>query len=177
MTDTAPLHTEMDCDVAEAMLPLVADGVLLPEDDPALFAHLAACPDCAASLAAHDLVQVALEGGLPSAPQPRVNYVAFPWYWLASAAALLALTIGGWAWHQHHSGSTEAPSTNPLAAGQRTHLLRIEHGTADDPEAVRYIFLQETDTGYRTIAVEADGLDGGAGSVEHGEIVPVGFSR
>ena len=38
---------ELTCEDAEAMLPLVADGVLLEEDDPQLFAHLAECPAAA----------------------------------------------------------------------------------------------------------------------------------
>ncbi|MBN8526572.1 MAG: zf-HC2 domain-containing protein [Planctomycetes bacterium] len=46
----------MSCAEAEPLLPLVADGALDPDSDPALFAHLAACPACQRVVALLDLV-------------------------------------------------------------------------------------------------------------------------
>jgi hypothetical protein len=55
------------CEDVEAMLPLVADGVLQEQDDPQVFSHLAGCSRCQRSLASHDLIALALAAPLPAA--------------------------------------------------------------------------------------------------------------
>ena len=107
----SPSSVVLTCDDVEALLPLVADGVLRDGSDPALFAHLARCVACQEALAAHDLIHVALQQS--SAPQSaQVNlrksisfqqlyYRRIPWP--IAMAASLAATIGLWTWlHTTH---------------------------------------------------------------------------
>lgn len=85
------------------LLPLVADGALDAEADPALFAHLARCNECQDALARLDLVQLALETS-----RPALSPTAVPWRraaarqvflpWPAALAASLAAAAGLWAW-------------------------------------------------------------------------------
>ncbi len=83
----------MTCDEAEPLLPLVADGALDADADPALFAHLSRCPSCQDALARHDLVDLALRRGLAEHPARRPLHLR-PWVPMAVAAALV-LAIGG----------------------------------------------------------------------------------
>jgi hypothetical protein len=78
----------LTCVDAEPLLPLVADGVLGPAEDPALFDHLATCPECQEALARHDLITLALAHGRPEPvrrPRLRPWHLAIP---LAAAAAV-----------------------------------------------------------------------------------------
>jgi hypothetical protein len=75
---------DIACEDAEAFLPLVADGALQPEDDPALFAHLASCACCQESLARHDLVSLALA---PATRAPRLARLQLPLPWAVATAA------------------------------------------------------------------------------------------
>lgn len=90
--------TRLSCEEVEELLPLVVDGVIGDEDEPELFRHLAACPQCQASLAAHDLVTLAL------APQQKPPYAAttgrYPlrFSWLASAAGIIVCAAAGILW-------------------------------------------------------------------------------
>jgi len=105
---SSPASVVLTCDDVEALLPLVADGVIDDASDPALFAHLAHCVDCQEALTAHDLIHVAIEQ--TSAPIPATgnrrkslsfqqgHYRRIPWP--VAMAASLAAAIGLWTWLQ-----------------------------------------------------------------------------
>ena len=84
---STPAPAEMTCEEAEALLPLVADGVLQSEDDPALFQHLARCPRCQQSLATYDLIDLAISQDTPS--QERRHWQLDRW-------AAGCIGCGGW---------------------------------------------------------------------------------
>ena len=68
----------MDCQEVEDLLPLVVDGVIDEETDPDLFAHLATCPSCQASLAAYDLIDLALSNGRAvTNPKPSAEVIHY----------------------------------------------------------------------------------------------------
>lgn len=98
----------MSCAEAEPLLPLVADGALDPDSDPALFAHLAACPACQRLVAQHDLIDLAIRQAGP-VERPRASIIRF---WPYAAAACLAIAAG--IWLQGGSMPPAAP-TAPLA--------------------------------------------------------------
>lgn len=81
---------ELSCEEAEPLLPLVADGALGPDDDPALFAHLARCASCQRAVAQHDLIALAIARGA-AASAARRSWWRRPWL---AAAAGLALASG-----------------------------------------------------------------------------------
>jgi len=86
-------HLEtMTCAEAEPLLPLVADGAIDPDNDPALFSHLAGCPDCQRMVASHDLIALAI--ARPQATAPRRATVKR--FWPLAAAACLVLAAGFW---------------------------------------------------------------------------------
>ena len=85
---------ELTCDEVESLLPLVADGALDEQADPALFVHLSACEHCQESLAAHDLVTIALEQ--PRAPAPKVLRPTWRRSLPLAVAAMLAVGVAGW---------------------------------------------------------------------------------
>lgn len=98
----------MTCAEAEPLLPLVADGAVDPDSDPALFAHLAGCSDCQRAVASHDLIALAIA----RAPAPRRRAAILRlWPWAAAAAAaviILALGLG--------ATSTSSSSAGPTVA-------------------------------------------------------------
>lgn len=100
----------MTCAEAEPLLPLVADGALEPDSDPALFAHLAACPACQRLVAQHDLIDLAIRRAGP-VEVPRASIIRF---WPYAAAACLALAAG--LWLMAGAGHAPAPHSIPLAA-------------------------------------------------------------
>ena len=90
------------CHDVEELLPLVADHVLDSDDDPALFDHLARCPDCQRSLGLHDLTTLALasEQTPVAGEQDGSELIHLPWHLataggviLAAAGVLLAWTL------------------------------------------------------------------------------------
>lgn len=87
-----PLPT-LSCDDVEALLPLVVDGALDAQRDPALFAHLADCDRCQDSLAAHDLIEVDLRQAVTVKPAIRLR-ARWPRFVPLTAAALLLIGIG-----------------------------------------------------------------------------------
>lgn len=89
---TYPATEETTCQESEALLPLVADGVLTPAEDPHLFAHLASCEKCQKSLAMHDAVELALR----QKPHKKARILPFlRAAWPYAAAAGLLLVAGG----------------------------------------------------------------------------------
>lgn len=79
----------MTCAEAEPLLPLVADGAVGPDSDPALFAHLAACPTCQRAVASHDLIGLAIRR---VGPAPRQRH-PLRWWWPAGLAAAAGLVV------------------------------------------------------------------------------------
>ena len=113
----------MRCEDAEALLPLVADGIIDPDDDAALFAHLAACPDCQRSLSRHDLLSVALAAD--AHPMPRRRRWPLP----LAAAATAVLGLGaGLLWMRQEPEPTITVIEQVLHGAGRGTVYRIQHG-------------------------------------------------
>ncbi|MFM2089538.1 MAG: hypothetical protein RLZZ127_27 [Planctomycetota bacterium] len=145
----------MTCAEAEPLLPLVADGVLDPDGDPALFTHLSRCQTCQESLARHDLVTLALE----RAPRRAGRTIRFPWpVAAAAAAAVLALGLGTW-W--------SLPATPVAAPGPVVHKLPAADGQPD-------LYLIETEQG--PLVVDPTQVDGGSDG-SGARAVPVNWRR
>jgi hypothetical protein len=88
------MSEQMTCAEAEPLLPLVADGAIDPDSDPALFAHLASCPACQRAVASHDLIALAITTSSRRAqPQRRPSILR---WWPYVAAASLLLAAGVW---------------------------------------------------------------------------------
>jgi hypothetical protein len=103
--------TPMTCAEVEELLPVVADGMLTHDDDPALFAHVARCPSCQESLARHDLIDLALRRAPPQQQRRwRMLPVAAGW---AAAAAIVAGFLA--AWPQTAAPSSGTPAAAPVA--------------------------------------------------------------
>ena len=108
-SSSSPASVVLACDDVEALLPLVADGVIDDASDPALFAHLARCVDCQEALTAHDLIHVAIEQ--TSTPIQATGNRRKSWSfqqghyrripWPVAMAASLAAAIGLWTWLQN----------------------------------------------------------------------------
>lgn len=115
---------EWACEDVESLLPLVADGALDAETEPALFAHLARCCACQEALTQHDLVTIALEAtrpiAMPLAHSRRepIRHVFLPWP--AALAASLAAAAGLWMWL---TTMHQARATPPVAATQVVQVL------------------------------------------------------
>lgn len=152
MSDTMTLppdDTALACDEAEALLPLVADGTLDADGDPALFAHLARCSDCQESLARHDQVSMALEHGVLEHPvQDRALRYRLPRAWAALIAATLVMVVGA-AWMSASRGHTEhalaaklaaMPPHDVLAEGADTEVIRV---SGQDPSHPYYVILRD----------------------------------
>lgn len=146
------LQTSRDptCEEVAALLPLVADGALDADADPALFAHLARCCDCQDALMRHDLVTVALESTRPASDasqqrQPRrepIRHVFLPWP--AALAASLAAAAGLWMWLASVQGNRVAPTAPATqvvqvlgAEGQPVYVVvQGDQVTVIDPRAI-----------------------------------------
>jgi hypothetical protein len=116
---TTPLlaeQAELPCEEVAALLPLVADGAINAESDPALFAHLARCCDCQEALASHDVVTIALEYTSPTpsvmtrSRRAPIRHVFLPWP--AALAASLAAVVGLWMWLSTQQNGQTAPQTS-----------------------------------------------------------------
>lgn len=138
----------MTCEEAEPLLPLVADGALEPDDDPALFDHLASCAACQESLARHDLITLAVgQGKTPEPVRKPIQFVRMSW---AMAAAWL-LMVGGvgaalWAFNRPALTTTPAMAIQPeviseqdgrflIRIGNETFETTAEDGLRDQPDA------------------------------------------
>ena len=139
---------DLTCVDVEAMLPMIADAAIGPEDDPGVFAHLAGCPDCQRSLARHDLLGMAL--GQQPRPIPRARR-----WWPIPLATAATLVIG--------SAITVAvvaePPPKPVIVEQILH----DHGKAPTYRIqvdgrVHHVNLDLIDGGTPS---SADRIDGG----------------
>ncbi|MBA3710563.1 MAG: zf-HC2 domain-containing protein [Planctomycetes bacterium] len=172
---------ELPCEEIEAMMPLIADGVISEHTDPTVFAHLARCMECQESLARHDVVSLALERGLPieaASAQARAWRYRLPLPLAAAVAAGLLVAIGS-AWvalvdtgHQHELMSRVAamPGHGVEPARPDTEIISIP---GPDPQHPRYVILQ----GDRTTLVDPSA----AGQRRSGRtaplVHPVGLNR
>jgi hypothetical protein len=116
----------LTCEEVEALLPLVADGALDADADPALFMHLARCCECQDALLRHDLVTVALEvtrpgtvgAGITRRPSRTViRQVFLPWP--AALAASLVAAAGLWLW------LASMHSARPTPEVQATQVVQV----------------------------------------------------
>lgn len=139
----------LSCEETAALLPLVADGALDAEADPALFAHLARCCECQDALMRHDLVTVALEATRPvdsarhrSAHPAVIRHTFLPWP--AALAASLAAAAGLWMWlatMQPDRVAPVAPTTQVVqvmgADGQPVYVVvQGDQVTVIDPRTI-----------------------------------------
>ncbi len=98
------------------MLPLVADGALDADGDPALFAHLARCQACQDSLARHDLVSLALAGAPHRALSLHRHQLPMP-VALGAAAAFACAGLISW-----QLVGNPAPAAAARSFAERTRL-------------------------------------------------------
>ncbi len=127
MTSATPALTiitdesAVTCAEIEQMLPLVADAVIDAESDPLVFAHLARCQVCQASLAQHDLVTLVLATAplRRAAPTLAVVHYRLPRRWIAAAAAVLAVVGSVTAYSLRSPG----PASDAVAQQEVIHLL------------------------------------------------------
>lgn len=139
----------LSCEETGALLPLVADGALDAEADPALFAHLARCCECQDALMRHDLVTVALEASRPvdgirhrPVQSSVIRHTFLPWP--AALAASLAAAAGLWMWlatMQSHGATPTAPTTQVVqvmgADGQPVYVVvQGDQVTVIDPRTI-----------------------------------------
>lgn len=146
--DSSRLSRDPTCDEVADLLPLVADGALDADADPALFTHLARCCECQEVLLRHDLVSVALESTRPAraphAVPPRraaIRQVFLPWP--AALAASLVAAAGVWMWLASMRPLTapQAPATQVVqvigADGQPVYVVvEGDQVTVIDPRAM-----------------------------------------
>jgi hypothetical protein len=107
--------TDITCEEADALLPLVADGALDAEQDPPLFAHLARCSACQEALARHDLVALALARDGVGAASERNIRIRLPLPWAIASAACLGMGVTA-AWSYARAERAEADFAARLAA-------------------------------------------------------------
>jgi hypothetical protein len=165
---------ELSCEESEALLPLVADGALDCDSDPALFAHLARCLTCQESLACHDLVALSLT---PDALRPglRLTRRRLPVAWALGSAAVLA--VGGFLGFQYLQGfvarervaaSLAAAHFQSSPVGSETQVISLG---GDDPRHPSYILMQD---GHAILVhPQVDDTRGADTSLLH----PVGLNR
>lgn len=101
----------LSCAEAEPLLPLVADGALGPDDDPALFEHLAGCPHCQRAVATHDLIALVVAQGAGAMPRRRRRWLPL------AAAALLAIAAGLLSWGLWSDARPRAPAQAAVGDG------------------------------------------------------------
>jgi hypothetical protein len=127
--DTAPDIHQLGCEDVEPLLPLAADGAIDVSSDPAVFAHLARCSECQASLARHDLITIALECGRSQVPAPVERGWHYRLPWPAAVAALVAVAVlVGWA-----ADRPLAPSPALAAAAPDFQVLEVTDSKLGHP--------------------------------------------
>jgi anti-sigma factor RsiW len=173
---TYPATEETTCQESEALLPLVADGVLTPAEDPHLFAHLASCEKCQKSLAMHDVVELALR------QKPRKKARILPFLraaWPYAAAAGLLLVAGGVSALLQQQLNQPAPApvvetkptapavvATPVAKGTSRIVGLVPGSNQGQP-----IYIIESEG--RRFPVDRDCIDGGERGAGSNASVPV----
>ena len=159
--------TVLSCDDVEALLPLVAEGAIEPEDDAELFAHLAECPDCQADLALHDLTTLALSHGRPQSPaagEAASEVVRLPWPAVAGGLALAAGVILA-VWLGRSAGDEAVSATEP----PRTQVVEVRR----DADGNEVIVLDRDGERIEIQRIDDDDHVGGDDAVS----VPVGMPQ
>jgi hypothetical protein len=157
---------ELPCEEVAALLPLVADGAINAESDPALFAHLARCCDCQEALASHDAVTIALEFTSPSASvlarsrQAPIRHVFLPWP--AALAASLAVAAGLWMWLSAPQNAQTAPQTS---------MTQVVQVMSSDGNPL-YVVVE----GEQVTVIDPRNIDGKA-AVSQSQVQPVKFVK
>jgi len=137
---------ELSCEEIESLLPLVADGALDADSDPALFAHLARCVTCQESLACHDLVALSLTRTPMRAPSRLLRRtIPLPWA-IGSAAALMVVGVGSFQYL--HAVAAEDRISAGLSALHQQPTLKAEESDVIslgdiDPQHPSYILEPE----------------------------------
>jgi hypothetical protein len=145
---TAP--TPLTCAEIEALLPLVADGVIDQQADAPLFAHLATCEHCQEALARHDLVSLALaDPAGAERPRLRIVHRRLPLPIALASAAAAALAVGTWWLGLPAVHEPAAPMT---AAAPEREVIRIDQPGREPAYLVR--------DGDRLVLVTPDTVDG-----------------
>lgn len=155
------------CEDVEPLLPLIADGAIGVEQEPAAFAHLADCAHCQEQLARHDLVTLALApAAAPVRRRAAVLRLPLPWA-AATAASIAALVAAGWALHADRRAETALAATAPASD---TEILAVP-GRRPGEEV--YIIRRNGPDGPTVLVVDPrDGARPGDGTE-----VPVGLRR
>jgi Putative zinc-finger len=172
-TNVSELTCPLTCDDVEALLPLIADQVLNEQSDPAVFAHLARCPACQESLAAHDLITVALEQSRPtsSLKRPALNFPRHRQHrlpWPVAMAASLAAACGLWLALEHHSSATTLAARDKAQKAQKAQVVPVQ---TEDGRSV-YVVIN----GEQITVIDPRSLDGQAAAPKD-TTVPVKWSR
>ncbi len=139
----------MTCAEAEPLLPLVADGAVDPDSDPALFAHLAGCPDCQRAVASHDLIALAITRA--PAPRRRASVLRL---WPYAAAAGLALVAGTWLLPDHRDVRSAPVAASPSPAP----VAPIAQQTASPPDIAREVIAVPRADGTTLYLVRQDAV-------------------
>ncbi len=166
ITQSLAAQAELPCEEVAALLPLVADGAINAESDPALFAHLARCCDCQEALASHDVVTIALEYTSPSASvmarsrQAPIRHVFLPWP--AGLAASLAVAAGLWMWVSASQNVQSAPQTS---------MTQVVQVMSSDGNPL-YVVVE----GEQVTVIDPRNIDGKA-AVSQSQVQPVKFVK
>lgn len=124
-------RSQITCDEAQPLLPLITDGSLGQSDDPMLFEHLARCNDCQEALVRHDLIGIALDHGRKSGASGKKRLVfRLPIPVAIAASLLFALSV--WAVVQHRvSGAADTqahPEVTRVIQKDGKSLYEIQQG-------------------------------------------------
>ena len=125
----------MSCEEVESLLPLVADGALDANSEPALFSHVASCQRCQDSLALHDLVGISLSQPTPL-PRPRAIRPTWQRFVPLAAAALLLFGLGAMGWQGHEPMPQNNNDSKPITNKQPTKSETAPGAATLAPHAV-----------------------------------------
>ena len=160
----------VNCSDVEEMIPLVAEGLIDPDTDHAIFEHLNDCACCQDALYTHDMITLNLSQGHEIKPATQHNTVIHFHISrsLASAAALLLLICGAIAGSLAFQ-EPQAPIEQALAVQEpETQILEVlppQHGSD-----VPLIIIRHND---KTMMIRQDQIDNGTDSQHVDASMPV----
>jgi anti-sigma factor RsiW len=154
----------LTCDDIVPLLPMVADGVIDDQNDPAVFDHLARCSECQDALMRHDLVTMSIECGNHHqrlAP-PRTWQVRLPWpVGLAATLAFAGLTF---------ELTSYVSDDKPQVVADRVQVYKI---TSANSHHVIYQVVQDG----QVTPIDPHAIDGAMPHEERGEVHSVKSER